>query len=63
MYVNVGGVTVIESAANPIKELLFAVPESPPNDTCPLLAEPLTALNKFPNDKFVLGIFYILYQL
>ena len=33
------------------------------NDTaCVVLFEPTVALYKFPNDKFVLGIFYVLFS-
>ena len=58
-------VTVIESTANEVNAVLLpaAVPPNPPIETaCVVLAEPLTALYKFPNDKFVLGISCVLFS-
>jgi hypothetical protein len=61
IYVKVGGVTVTESNENPCMFVLDVPPFNPPKETAPVLTEPLTALNKFPNDKLVLGIILLLY--
>ena len=60
MYVKVGGVTVTESNEKPNMLVLEVPPFNPPKDTAPVLTEPLTALNKFPNDRFVLAIILLL---
>jgi hypothetical protein len=53
---------VTASTENDCKFILVPPPASPFNDTAPGLAEPLTALYKFPNDKSVLAIIIVLFS-